>query len=349
MKNKFSNEAAVADGRGQMSVREVPAREHQDYEATCEMLFGATCSGTDRHIIHGRFPFPIAYPTQLGHESVGRVVSVGTKVRNFKVGDIITRVGAPSWEAQGLHSHWGGFSRRGFATDHRAMREDDLPREQWDAFRIHQVVPSDIRPEDATMMITWRETLSYITRLGVKAGSRVLILGSGGNALSFAAHARNLGAEEIIVVGSAARRAVAEEAGATAYFSYRDDGYLKKLLGEFAGTCGFLIDAVGSAADLNNALPVLEENGTVGVYGIDDYGTYGINPWKAPRSFTVYQGGYDEEETHEAVIRHMRAGDLRAGIWLSTERSFALSDIHRAFDALDQKREIKALIRLGES
>ena len=41
-------------------------------------------------------------------------------------------------------------------------------------------------PAAATMMITWRETHSYISRLGVKPGSRLLILGSGGNGFSFA-------------------------------------------------------------------------------------------------------------------------------------------------------------------
>jgi len=77
--------AAIVEEPNVLRVREVPVPEIDDYHALCETLYGATCSGTDLHIIKGRFPFGVDYPTILGHESTGRVIQVGAKVRNLKL------------------------------------------------------------------------------------------------------------------------------------------------------------------------------------------------------------------------------------------------------------------------
>ena len=38
-------------------VREVPDPQIGEYDVLCKMLYGATCTGTDQHIIAGRFPW----------------------------------------------------------------------------------------------------------------------------------------------------------------------------------------------------------------------------------------------------------------------------------------------------
>lgn len=53
----------------------------------------------------GLHPYPVTFPTILGHESVGRVVEIGSKVRNLQVGQLISRVGAPSGLLSGLQSN----------------------------------------------------------------------------------------------------------------------------------------------------------------------------------------------------------------------------------------------------
>ena len=51
--------AAIVEKPDVLVVRDVPMPEMGDYFALCEILWGATCSGTDMHIIEGRFPFPL--------------------------------------------------------------------------------------------------------------------------------------------------------------------------------------------------------------------------------------------------------------------------------------------------
>jgi L-iditol 2-dehydrogenase len=123
--------AAIVESAGKLVVRDLPEPKHGDYEARCELLFGSVCAGTDTHLVNAHPPFCywVKYPIILGHESVGRVVAVGAKVRNLKPGDVITRVGCPA--VGDVTPGWGGFAQAGIATDWRAMQEDGVDGTVW--------------------------------------------------------------------------------------------------------------------------------------------------------------------------------------------------------------------------
>jgi L-iditol 2-dehydrogenase len=345
--------AAVVERPGVLKVKDVPDPRPGEYDVLCKLLYGATCTGTDMHILAGTFPRPLDYPLVLGHESIGEVIDVGKRVRNFKSGDIVCRVGALS----GDDNSWGGFAEYGIARDHGAMREDGLPRKAWDKFRVNQLVPRQLDTKAATMIITWRETLSYITRMGVSRGARVLVIGSGGTGLAFLSHSKNIGADHVAVIGNPARQEIAIAAGATTFFDYTQPDLLKKLSTAYPMSkdfypwlCGggfdFIIDSVGKQSMLEGVLPFLNSRGTIGIYGIDDFGRCAINPIQARGTFTYYNSHHDEAESHDEVIRLMHEGSLDASMWLDLESPFDLSDIGDAFTALGERRIIKALIKL---
>lgn len=340
--------AAIVEKPGVLSVREIAMPEVGDYDALCEMLYGATCTGTDQHLIAGRFPWPVHYPTILGHESIGRVVTVGPRVRHLHVGDLVTRVGAPAVPADGLDANWGGYAEYGIAKDHRAMREDGLPRRDWDAFRINQVLPHDFDAAKATMIITWRETLSYLTRMGVGPGSTLLVIGSGGNGLAFAAHAHNRGAAHVAMIGSDLREPVAHALGVQAYYDYHQTRLVDAAGKQMSEGYDFIIDAVGKTGQLDFALSLVKPGGVVGIYGIDDYGRCIINPARARGTFTFYNGGYDEEETHAQVVAEIQQGRLRAENWLDPARPYLLDNISQAFDDLRERKMVKAVVKLHD-
>ena len=234
--------AAVIERPGQLVIREVPDPELGDYDAKCLLLYGATCSGTDQHLLSGRFPWPVHYPTILGHESVGRVVQLGRRVRNLRIGDMVTRVGArPS---PGLSINWGGFSEYGVARDHWAMCADGRPETEWKPFRLNQILPPEIDPRVATMFTTWRETLSYLLRMGVRSDARVLVIGSGGVGLSMVAQAASLGAQ-VVLSGSRGRAKQGFWAGAIECHDYRDSELISLLSAAAPDGYDFIVDAVG--------------------------------------------------------------------------------------------------------
>lgn len=338
--------AAIVETPGNLVVKDVPVPKVSEYGALCKMLFGATCTSTDQHLIDDKMPWKVAYPIVLGHESIGRVIEVGAKVRHLRIGDLVTRVGMPEMPEIGLNVSWGGFCEFGIAIDHRAMRQDGCPREAWNSYRINQKLPPSADPAASTMVITWRETLSYIRRLGVKPGCRVLVLGSGGTALAFIAHCRNLGASMIASTGNRLREDVALAAGSGHFFDYRDPDMEKKI----ASSCdsfNFIIDSVGRRGEIDRVLPLLEPGGTIAIYGLDDFNAMAINPTRTRGTFTVYGGHYDEEEAHDEVVSRMTDGSLDARIWLDLNNPFELENISSAMAAIRQRQTVKALVRLS--
>jgi len=333
--------AAVVESAGKLVVRDLPEPEMGDYRAKCELLYGAVCSGTDTHLLqfHAPFCWWMKLPYILGHESIGRVVAVGPKVRNLKPGDMVTRVGCPA--VGEVHSGWGGFAEIGIAVDWRAMQEDGV--DGWQGSTVNQILPADIDPAVGTLFTTWRETLSYVTRIGLKAGASALVIGSGGNGLSFVSHARNLGASRVTLVGAGNRAAEGRLAGATACFDYRSETCWEHAKAAAPDGYDFVIDAVGKAEMTAKGQECLKAGGTIGIYGLDECGKINLAPGK---TFTFYGGGYDEAETHDAVLKFYRAGKLNPSVWIDRNQAFALSDIGAAFEAVRNRTLVKPLVRL---
>lgn len=338
--------AAVAEGLGKLEIWDIPEPELGPYDVLCRLRYGSTCAGTDLHLMDGKHPFPVSFPTILGHESVGRVIGTGSKVKNFKLGDLVSRVGCPAGVLPGLDSNWGGFSEYGVAKDHWQMRRDGLPSSEWNRSRVNQIIHPQIDERTAPMIITWRETLSYSMRIGISAGSRVLLIGSGANALSFAAHACNLGAD-ITVTGSRTREEIFRRLPIHAYCDYRSEHLSEEIDDQTGGTrFDILLDGVGSSATVNQVISLLRNNAVIGVYGWNNRSGYGLNPFLASGSFHIYAGGYDEEEANSAVQSMILSGRLRADLWYDSESPFPLSEIANAYQKLRLHSALKYLIQL---
>jgi threonine dehydrogenase-like Zn-dependent dehydrogenase len=316
----------------------------------CELLFGATCSGTDSHIIEGSFPWISPLPTVLGHESVGRVVKVGRKVRNFRLGDVISRVGTPASPAAGLSVTWGGFAEFGIAKDHWAMAADGLPASEWSGARWNQVLPAGLDPRVGPMFTTWRETLSFLTRCGFQAGHSLLVFGSGGNGLSYARHGHNLGASYVAMAGSPRLESAAKaKAGVSLFFDYRRSDLTDAIRAARPDGFDFIIDAVGQQGVAERALPCLRSAGHYAMYGIDEFGKVRIDPTAARGTFTFHgPGDYDEAETHQRVCDFVLQGRLETGLWYEATNPFPLAAINEAFAAVKRRETVKALVRLRD-
>ena len=340
--------ALVVEKPGVLKVMDVSEPPMGDYEARCENLYGATCAGTDLSVIDGKFAWGNVYHSIIGHETIGRVVEVGKKVRNFKVGDLISRV--YTRETDGVGLSWGGMSEYGLAVDHEAMWADGIDQTEWDGYRVNQVIPEGvIDPIDATMIITWRENLSWINRMGVSQGDKVLVVGSGANGISIAACATIRGGE-VTVVGNEKRRVPSMKTGIAGYVNYKEKDEVEKLIRENPSSYAYLIDATGVKETLTPYMSMLQEGGTVAVYGINDFYSYTFNPILGPKSFRFYNsyaGVYDEAETHKEVIELIRAGKLDANNWLDKENIFTWDNAPDAYTHVREKKAIKAVIKLS--
>ena len=342
--------ALVVKKPGELEVMDLEEPAMGPYDARCEMLYGATCTGTDLHVIDGKFAEHVDYPSIIGHESIGRVVEVGEKVRYLKKGDLVTRVLTRASADGKMKLSWGGMCEFGLACDWQAMLEDGIDEKKANYYKINKVIPEGlIDPMNATMIITWRENLSYIRRIGVKEGQIVLISGSGANGISRGAMARLCGAKEVIMVGSGKRKDAALRAGITSYYDYRKKEDVALIQEKYAGSLNYLIDATGKSGSLNPYLGCVRENGVVGVYGMDDLNTYAMNPTLVKANFyRIYNGGYLEPETHDQVIEFIKEGKLDASVWIDQEHIFTWENAPEAYEYVRDKKAIKTVIRLTQ-
>lgn len=334
--------AAIVAEPGRLEIWDIDKPVMGEYDALVEILYGATCIATDKNFIYGRHLRPVQYPMILGHESVGRVVDTGSRVKNFCVGDLVTDVGCPATPDGRISSRAGGFAEYGIVRDFWEMQKAGLPREAWQKNRSNRVIPRWFSPAASTMITPYRETLSYSRRIGVGAGKRVLILGSGCTGLCFASHAVNEGAAHVAMVGTPQRETLAAKLGVSTYYSYKSPDVYVDMPTRF----DIIIDAVGVKGGLSDALRVLEEGGTCGVYGWYDWESNTLNPLAVKRTFVYYAGGYDQAETHDDVISYMKSGRLNPADILALDGVYALSDIMQAYDDAWARKVVKSVIKI---
>lgn len=338
--------AAVVTQKDQIEVRDVPEPVTGPYDALCDIIVSSICSGTDIGIVSGDAYFTSDYPLILGHEGVGRVREVGEKVRHLKPGDLVTRVFNRMPEGSAYKLRNGAFAERGFVTDWEAMKEDGLPETEWQPYTVHRVLPPGTDPLSATMIITWRETLAFLKQLELSAGDTLLIIGSGGNALSFVEHGHHLG-YRIISVGNTQRRNDFISAGADLALDYKDSDLISELRNEGYESVDAIIDAVGSSEIAERLLPALKEAGAYGLYGLHDF-YENASRAQAHKNIRFFNGeNYDEGSTHDEVMALIKAGKLVAGRYISNDHVYPLERINDALDASRNRATYKPIIKIG--
>lgn len=342
--------AIAVSAPNKIEIVQVPKPTPGDYQALVKTEIAALCNMTDRKLIEGNFPGVEHYPLLLGHETVGIVEEVGTKVRSFKVGDRV--VGglllSPTDPAYG--SGWGGFCEYTLAGDHQAMTEDGLAASEhgwFEVYEIMRVVPPDISFEDAVLLCTWREVYGAFGDFHLQAGDDILIYGGGPVGLSFVKFAHLLGLAEIYLVDRHEhKRAKALEMGATAAFS-PDDPALHVLLQIKRGTLDAVIDAVGKEEIINSALPLVKLGGSVCVYGVIDTPSIRVDKSTAPYNFNLFIHQWPtrrlEHDAQEPLIDWIRAGKLSYTEFLSAE--FPVEHIAQAYESAQKTKAIKTLLR----
>lgn len=168
----------VVERDGRITVHEVNKPRYNEYQALVKTIACGMC-GTDIKLIHRTFKgFPESvYPIMLGHEGVGEVVEVGSKVKGLKVGDkvLLPFVDPDPENLPGLGSGWGALSEYAVVCDPKAPWPGGAP----DCAFAQTVLDDDLDPVDATMIVTFREVLSNIRYFGIQPQDSVVVFGCG--------------------------------------------------------------------------------------------------------------------------------------------------------------------------
>jgi threonine dehydrogenase-like Zn-dependent dehydrogenase len=343
--------AAVVESPGVLKVKDVPEPQMGPYQALVEIIACATCNSTDKKLIKGTLSKDFAnFPGILGHESIGRVIETGSEVKNYKTGDLVVRPVAvyPGDRLGEYYSLFGGFSEFGLVTDYEADIEDNRRSEKdftlWHIYQ--QTIPKEFDPVDSTMIITLREVLDWSDKFGLDEKSRLVILGSGPVAIIFAAIAKILRVNPIIMTGLRDKRLdLALRSGADFVInSNRED--LKDRVMEYTEGKGatHIVEAVGKNELINDAYSILAHGGKIGIYGAGP-SSFNINWAKAPPTWALTHILQDERCSHDRVVDLIKNKKIDLKKFYS--HTMEIDEVGRAFEILEERKALKVIIRIN--
>lgn len=348
--------AVVVRGPNDFGIENVPEPTPGDYEALVHITHCGICTGTDRHIIAGpdHFPRMQPLPTILGHESIGKIIAVGPKVRYLKEGDQVLRPGAVRYGETlgGFSGSFGGMAERGLAADARAVIEDTPRTEEPRVPRYapsQQVVPPDFDPVGAGMFITFKETLSWAQDFGVGVGSRVAVIGSGGVGICLMRACKLLGAAAVVAVG---RRdwplQKAREQGADVAVNTGKEDLFDGVQSATGGRlCTHVVDAVGDNSLLQEGIALLADGGRLGQYGIPPERHVDLDWSGAPRNVSLHYINPNEARVHDLALGWMKIGAFDP--LALVDLVLPLEEVREAFDMLDKRYAARITLAIDEA
>lgn len=338
--------AAVVTTPGCLEIQELPDPQPGPYDCLVKIDACAICTGTDSHIAFGSFPWRDSYPFVLGHESTGRILTIGPKVRNFQVGQRVTRpAGVLAGErVGGIGSTWGGFAELGLVRDTIAAIQDGQPANNMLA-SSRSPLPEDVDPISAALSINQREILSVVHHFQLVQASRVVVVGSGYNGLLFSLFSKHFGAGQVVLVGSprwAGR--VLDHFGADSFVDYRSEQAAIQVCNLLDGAATHVVDAKGSHTSLSLCSAVLTPGAAFGAYGIDDIEETDNILLALAQDRPHLDMTTEEADCVDEWYRLWGAGFFsRPGM---VDQVVPLDEIHAAFELLASRAAMKIVIRL---
>jgi len=205
------------------------------------------------------------FPFIPGHEIVGTVSAIGSKVRDLIVGQ---RAGI-GWQADSCGiCEW---CRQGDEHLCAAAQPTCVGRNGGyaDSVRVNSrfaiPVPEPLESENVAPLLCGGITVySPMRNLGVRPASRVGVIGIGGLGHLGLQFAKAFGAEVTAFSTSVDKEAEAKELGADHFVNTRDNGALKKIVGSF----DLLLSTVGADQDWQSLVNCLRPKGTLCIVGV---------------------------------------------------------------------------------
>jgi len=294
---------------------------------------------------------PSAKGRRMGHEFIGVIEAVGKAVRTVRPGDLVV---APFAWSDGTCE----FCRQGLQTSclHGGWWGGDLDGGQGEAVRVPQadgtLVKLPVGPDDALMpsLLTLSDVMGTGHHAAVAArvgpGKIVAVVGDGAVGLSAILAAKRLGAARIIALSrNPTRQALAREFGATDVVAERADAAIAAVL-ELTGGIGVdaTLECVGTNEAMTTALAIARPGSTVGYVGVP-HGVEVSVPQMFRRNVGLKGGPAPVRAYLPELLADVLAGTINPGRVFDFETD--LEHVADAYAAMDERRAIKALVRVG--
>ncbi len=246
-------------------------RELRPNDVAIEILFSGICH-SDLHTIKGDWGEQ-PYPLIPGHEIIGKVIEVGSQVKNYKTGDHVG-VGCMVDSCQSCDqcdNHEEQFCRNGFTATYGSQDRETKEVTQG-GYSKHIVVREEfvVRISDkldlskaAPILCAGITTYSPLKKWNVTKGTRVGVIGLGGLGHMGVKLAVAMGAEVTVISRSNSKESSAKAMGAKGVLVSTDAEAMAKASGSF----DLILDTVPVKHDFNTYTPLLDVDGTLVLVG----------------------------------------------------------------------------------
>lgn len=243
-----------------------------EYDVQIEILYCGVCH-SDIHQVRNEWGGS-RYPMVPGHEIVGRVTNVGSKVTKFRIGDFAgvgcfvdscrtcpnCQAGLEQYCDSGMVGTYNGVERVTKAPTYGGYSTQIVVDENY-TLRVSDKLPLQ---GVAPLLCAGITTYSPLRFTKVGKGHKVAILGLGGLGHMGVKFAAAFGAEVTVLSTSKNKEADARKLGAHHFALTTDPAEVAKLKGKF----DYILNTVSAQHDYNMYLDMLATNGTMIVVGI---------------------------------------------------------------------------------
>lgn len=331
--------AAVFEGEGRLSLKQVPVPAIQKPDDVLLQVEGAGICGTDVHILEVPPGHPATPGAILGHEYVGQVLAVGAGVKNLRPGDRVVvapnlycglcaycRAGRPNqcqdFTTLGIYLN-GGFARYNVAPE-RAC---------------HKIKP-DLPTDEAVFTELLSCVIGGTERVRLQPGESVAVLGAGPVGLMFALAFKAAGAGKLIVTDvSPYRLEFARRIGVDAALDARGDT-VTTIRNLTNGGADVVVDAVGSL--FPQAVPVATKGGKIVLFGMNQQARPTISQYDVTRNELTVYGTFIGINTFPVAIKMLESGVLRPSVLIS--HRLPLARIAEGIELLRRGEAIKVVV-----
>ena len=334
----------IAKGPGEFGYADIPIPRPEDYEVLVKNEGCVICNSTEWNIVDRLYATP-AYPVALGHESFGKVIKVGNKVKNFKLGDRVICANAIPKKFDGTyHSTWGGFAEYGIAGDFDALIEDGQSVTDEYQYRrrynANRKIDKDLPIEKAALVFPLAETASCIMQVPEVVGKDVAVFGTGIMGYTLAMFAKLSGAKSVTVFG------IIEDRLPMALELCADYAKLSSLAYEEDKKYQVVFEATGNAKVFADGLPFLDENGILAVFGVSQF-PYQFDMKRVPTNYGVRIVSPKTKTAIDFVQKLIHEGKVPTEKLLTHVWSF--DEAEKAMWLVKKGEVIKGLVKIGEA
>jgi threonine dehydrogenase-like Zn-dependent dehydrogenase len=317
-------------------------------DAIVRVVMACVC-GSDLWYYRGDSPFE---PGPIGHEFIGVVEDVGADVRHVGKGDFVI---APFAFSDGtcphcLHGITSACVAGGFFPSNGDGGQGEAVRVPLADGSLVKVPGSGHSDEMLISLLTLSDVMATghhaAVCADVRPGGTVAVVGDGAVGLSGVLAAKRLGAQRVIALSrNPARQEVARDFGATDIVAERGEAATEAVM-ELTGGVGVdaTLECVGTGQAMQTALSIARPGSMVGYVGVP----HGVELPIADMFFRnkgVRGGSAPARAYIPELLDDVLEGRIEPGRVLDYETD--LDGIADAYAAMDERRAIKSLVRVG--